>query len=212
MKPTVKPNPEDAPLLAFGAHPDDIEFGCGGVIAREALAGRRVHLVVCSRGESATHGGRRPKAHGGGKKGRGLPGGLAGIRPVGWRRRPRGQACPRAAACGHHQAAAPGHRARAHAGREPAPGSSAPGKDRARRGETRRYGGIAKLRALPAHSIGPLLYYAAESGGGAGGCASRCFSTYRIPRWSRRGPRPWAPTFRSSPRAIMSSSSLRAPA
>lgn len=44
------------PLLAFGAHPDDIEFGCGGVIAREVQLGRRVHLVVCSRGESGTNG------------------------------------------------------------------------------------------------------------------------------------------------------------
>jgi LmbE family N-acetylglucosaminyl deacetylase len=44
------------PLLAFGAHPDDIEFGCGGVIARETRAGRPVHFVVCSRGEAGTHG------------------------------------------------------------------------------------------------------------------------------------------------------------
>jgi LmbE family N-acetylglucosaminyl deacetylase len=45
-----------APLLAFGAHPDDIEFGCGGVIASEARAGRKVHFVICSLGESGTHG------------------------------------------------------------------------------------------------------------------------------------------------------------
>ena len=44
------------PLVAFGAHPDDIEFGCGGVIASEARAGRQVHLIVCSRGEAGTHG------------------------------------------------------------------------------------------------------------------------------------------------------------
>ncbi len=43
-------------LLAFGAHPDDIEFGAGGIIAREARAGRRVHFVVCSRGEAGTNG------------------------------------------------------------------------------------------------------------------------------------------------------------
>jgi LmbE family N-acetylglucosaminyl deacetylase len=43
-------------LLAFGAHPDDIEFGCGGVVAREVRAGRAAHFVVCSRGEAATHG------------------------------------------------------------------------------------------------------------------------------------------------------------
>jgi len=56
MKPTLKSPPELAPLLAFGAHPDDIEFGCGGVIANETLAGRKVHFIICSRGESGTHG------------------------------------------------------------------------------------------------------------------------------------------------------------
>lgn len=52
-------NPDDnepAPLLAFGAHPDDIEFGAGGIIAREAHAGRPVHFAICSRGEAGTHG------------------------------------------------------------------------------------------------------------------------------------------------------------
>lgn len=44
------------PLLAFGAHPDDIEFGCGGVIAVEARRGRPVHFVIGSRGEAGTHG------------------------------------------------------------------------------------------------------------------------------------------------------------
>ena len=55
MKPTLR-SPELAPLLAFGAHPDDIEFGCGGVIASETQAGRKVHFVVCSRGEAGTYG------------------------------------------------------------------------------------------------------------------------------------------------------------
>ncbi len=44
------------PLLAFGAHPDDIEFGCGGVIACETRAGRPAHFVICSRGEAASNG------------------------------------------------------------------------------------------------------------------------------------------------------------
>ena len=44
------------PLLAFGAHPDDIEFGCGGVVAKETRAGRAAHFVICSRGEAASHG------------------------------------------------------------------------------------------------------------------------------------------------------------
>jgi LmbE family N-acetylglucosaminyl deacetylase len=43
-------------MVAFGAHPDDVEFGCGGVVALEARAGHPAHVVVCSRGESASHG------------------------------------------------------------------------------------------------------------------------------------------------------------
>lgn len=43
-------------MLAFGAHPDDIEFGCGGVIAKEIARGIKATLVVCSRGESGTNG------------------------------------------------------------------------------------------------------------------------------------------------------------
>ncbi len=55
MKPTLN-SPKLAPSLAFGAHPDDIEFGCGGIAAAETQARRQVHFVVCSRGESGTHG------------------------------------------------------------------------------------------------------------------------------------------------------------
>ena len=56
MKPGLKSKNNPAPLLAFGAHPDDIEFGCGGIIAGETRAGRKVHFVICSRGEAGTHG------------------------------------------------------------------------------------------------------------------------------------------------------------
>src|SRR4051794_89590 len=58
MKPT--PMSENVPaegfLLALGAHPDDIEFGCGAVIVKETRAGRAAHFVVCSLGEAASHG------------------------------------------------------------------------------------------------------------------------------------------------------------
>jgi LmbE family N-acetylglucosaminyl deacetylase len=54
----MKPGPSSKlpPLLAFGAHPDDIEFGCGAVIARETHGGRQAHFVICSRGEAGTYG------------------------------------------------------------------------------------------------------------------------------------------------------------
>ena len=57
MKPMSNPRPEPAPLVAFGCHPDDVEFGCGGVVAlRDPRWAAPVHVVVCSRGESASHG------------------------------------------------------------------------------------------------------------------------------------------------------------
>lgn len=52
MKRTSKSKNSLGPILAFGAHPDDIEFGCGGVIALEKGA----HFVVCSRGEAGSNG------------------------------------------------------------------------------------------------------------------------------------------------------------
>jgi LmbE family N-acetylglucosaminyl deacetylase len=56
MKPGPKSITDLTPLIAFGAHPDDIEFGGGGVIAREAQAGRPIHFVICSQGEAGTYG------------------------------------------------------------------------------------------------------------------------------------------------------------
>ena len=55
MKPTQS-SPDLPPVLAFGAHPDDIEFGFGGVVAAETQSKRPVHFVVCSSGESGTNG------------------------------------------------------------------------------------------------------------------------------------------------------------
>ena len=52
----MPPPDSAASLLVFGAHPDDIEFGCGGLIARETRDGRTPHFVLGSRGEAGTHG------------------------------------------------------------------------------------------------------------------------------------------------------------
>lgn len=43
-------------VLAVGAHPDDVELGCGGLLARLAAAGRRVGVVDLSAGELASRG------------------------------------------------------------------------------------------------------------------------------------------------------------
>lgn len=56
MKPTQTSKTDLPTILAFGAHPDDIEFGCGAVIAQETQLGRKAHLIVCSRGEAGSCG------------------------------------------------------------------------------------------------------------------------------------------------------------
>ncbi len=38
-------------ILAIGAHPDDVEFGCGGSLIKYARAGHNVYLLVLTNGE-----------------------------------------------------------------------------------------------------------------------------------------------------------------
>jgi len=40
-------------ILAVGAHPDDVEFGCAAILIKEIRKGNRVKLLVLSRGEAA---------------------------------------------------------------------------------------------------------------------------------------------------------------
>jgi N-acetylglucosamine malate deacetylase 1 len=162
MKPTVKSRPNLPPLVAFGAHPDDIEFACGGVVAREALGGRRVHLVICSRGESASHGtptSRRREAQ---RAAQALGATLEYVKLDGdatleekvahaiklamvlRRLRPAIVLAPSITDNQH-----PDH-----------PRLGRLVRDAAR---LARYGGMAALRRLPAHVIGSLFYYAGST-------------------------------------------------
>ncbi|WP_452220884.1 bacillithiol biosynthesis deacetylase BshB1 [Lacinutrix salivirga] len=43
-------------ILAFGAHPDDVELGCGATIAKEIANGKTVGLIDLTRGELGTRG------------------------------------------------------------------------------------------------------------------------------------------------------------
>jgi LmbE family N-acetylglucosaminyl deacetylase len=159
MKPTAKSPFDPALMLAFGAHPDDIEFGCGGIIARESLAGRAAHFVICSRGESGTHGtpaeraaeARRAAALLGATVEFVLLDGDAQLEvkaahalrlaSVIRRVRPGVVLAPSLVENQH-----PDH-----------PRLGRLVRDAAR---LARYGGVAKLRAKPAHAIGPLFFYA----------------------------------------------------
>jgi len=43
-------------ILAIGAHPDDVELGCGATIAKEIYLGKKVGILDLTRGELGTRG------------------------------------------------------------------------------------------------------------------------------------------------------------
>ena len=47
---------ENVDIIAFGAHPDDVEIGAGGLLAKEVALGYRVGIADLTRGEMGTRG------------------------------------------------------------------------------------------------------------------------------------------------------------
>ena len=43
-------------ILAFGAHPDDVELSCGGTIFKEIQNGKTVGIIDLTKGELGTRG------------------------------------------------------------------------------------------------------------------------------------------------------------
>lgn len=49
-------NNNQVDILAFGAHPDDVELGCAGTLAKEISLGRKVGIIDLTEGELGTRG------------------------------------------------------------------------------------------------------------------------------------------------------------
>ncbi len=43
-------------ILAIGAHPDDVELGCGATLSKEISLGKKVGILDLTRGELGTRG------------------------------------------------------------------------------------------------------------------------------------------------------------
>lgn len=43
-------------ILAFGAHPDDVELGCAGTLAKEISLGKKIGIIDLTQGELGTRG------------------------------------------------------------------------------------------------------------------------------------------------------------
>jgi LmbE family N-acetylglucosaminyl deacetylase len=158
MKPMSKHQNNSCWILAFGAHPDDIEFGCGAVIALETRAGRAAHFAICSRGEAGSNGtpdermleaGNAAKILGATLEFLELDGDahleiksrhIIKVAELIRRKRPSVVIAPSLVENQHPDHGKLGHIVR----------------DAAR---VARYGGLAELKELPPHSIAQLFYY-----------------------------------------------------
>ncbi len=49
-------------ILAFGAHPDDVELSCSGVLAKEISKGKKVGIIDLTQGEMGTRGSQEIRA------------------------------------------------------------------------------------------------------------------------------------------------------
>jgi len=152
-----------APLLAFGAHPDDIEFGCGGVIARETRAGRSAYLAVCSKGEAASHG-TPEKRNAEAEKGAGLLGAKLEFVCLDGDARLEDCAAHRFALATVIRRVRPGIVLAPTLEQNQHPDHYRLGQMVRDAARLARYGGITELRDLQPHAIQHLLFYAITPG------------------------------------------------
>lgn len=154
-----KPSAEPAPLLAFGAHPDDVEFGCGAVVLQAARAGRPAHVVICTRGEAASHGTPAVRAREA-RRGAALLGASCRFLPLGpdARLEPR----PRAAVvlAREIRRIRPGIVLAPSTVEDQHPDHVVVGRLVRDACRLARYGGLPELRALAPHAVGQLFFYA----------------------------------------------------
>ena len=162
MKLTPKSHPDLAPLLAFGAHPDDIEFGCGGVIAKETRAGRAAHFVICSRGEAGSHGTPAQRAAEA-KKSAALLGATIGFVGLDGDARLEIRAAHAIKLAGIIRRVRPGVVLAPSLVENQHPDHAKLGQIVRDACRLARYGGVKELRRTPAHAVEQLFYYAVTS-------------------------------------------------
>jgi bacillithiol biosynthesis deacetylase BshB1 len=146
-------------ILAFGAHPDDVEFGCAPILIKEARAGHPVRIVVTSKGEAASAGTPEERADEARAAARVIGAEIAFL--------DLGGDCNIAYAPENAVYLAreirefrPDVVLAPHLGENQHPDHSAVGKLARDAARLARYGGLRQLLGLPAHPISSLYYYA----------------------------------------------------
>ncbi len=145
-------------ILAVGAHPDDVEFGCAAILIQEVRRGHEVRIVVTSKGEAASAGTPEERAQEAREAARLIGaaitfldlGGDCHIEPT----------RANAFALAHEiRAFRPDVILAPHLGENQHPDHAVVGKLTRDAARFARFGGIQQLQDLPPHPIASLYYY-----------------------------------------------------
>jgi bacillithiol biosynthesis deacetylase BshB1 len=145
-------------ILAVGAHPDDIEFGCAPILMKEVRQGNEVKMLVLSRGEAGSAGtpeGRERES----RKAAGLIGATVDFLDLG------GDCHVQYTPENAFQIAAEIRKLKPRIVLAPCPQENqhpdhvSAGKLVRDACRFARYGGLDELKSLPVHSVGNLFFY-----------------------------------------------------
>jgi LmbE family N-acetylglucosaminyl deacetylase len=146
-------------LLAIGAHPDDVEFGCTGILINEIRRGATVKIWVLSKGEAGSNGTpeiREAEARRAGE----LIGATVDFADFGGDCHIEYSPANTIRVAREIRAFRPDIVLAPHTSEEQHPDHARVGKLARDAARLARYGGLDELKALPAHAVANLYYYA----------------------------------------------------
>ncbi len=147
-----------AKILAIGAHPDDIEFGCAPILIKEILKGNQVKILVLSLGEAGSSGtpeGRRQESLEAAK----IIGAEIEFLEMGGDCHLEHTPENSIKMAGHIRQYKPNIILAPDTNENQHPDHSVAGKITRDGARLARYGGLAEIKKLPAHKIDSLYFY-----------------------------------------------------
>jgi bacillithiol biosynthesis deacetylase BshB1 len=146
-------------ILAVGAHPDDVEFGCAPVLIQEVLNGHEVRILVTSKGEAASSGTLEERAQEA-QEAAAVIGASVGFLEMGGDCHIEHSPKNALIVAREIRQFRPDVVLAPHLGENQHPDHSAVGRIVRDAARLARYGGLKDLEGLPAHPITSLYYYA----------------------------------------------------
>ena len=146
-------------ILAVGAHPDDVEFGCAPILIQEARAGHSIKILVTSKGEAASSGTPEERAEEARSAAR-IIGAEIDFLDLGGDCNIASNPANAIPIAREIRTFRPDVLLAPHPGENQHPDHSAVGKLTRDAARLARYGGFAQLIGLPSHQIRSLYFYA----------------------------------------------------